>query len=230
VSACAVFDLDGTLIDSLPVCVEILNDMLAERGSDARVSSASVRRLISRGGPAMVSELLGVACGDPLAAIAEFRERYAGMPASASVLYPGVRAGLERLAAQGIRMAIHSNKPQFLCDKILAELGVGRFFDAVIGARPGEPAKPHPAGLRHALQMLAGLAAASCYVGDSEIDHETARRADMRFVLLTYGYACPDYDFVGAMRAHRFSDAVAIVGALSGVDRSAAEAACGRAA
>jgi phosphoglycolate phosphatase len=230
VSACAIFDLDGTLIDSLPVCVTILNEMLADRGSEARVSGAGVRRLISRGGPVMVSELLGAACGDPLVAIAEFRERYADMPASASVLYPGVRVGLERLAAQGIRLAIHSNKPQFLCDKILAELGVDGYFEAVIGARPGEPTKPDPAGLKRALQLLAGLAAASCYVGDSEIDHDTARRADMRFVLLTYGYACPDYDFGGAMRADRFIDAVSIISLLSGADRSVAEAACGRAA
>ena len=116
VKGCAVFDLDGTLIDSVPLCTEILNAMLADRGAAMPLSRADVRPHVTAGGRRMVSALLGSHCGDADAAIAEFRARYAALPTPPGSLFPGVRAGLAALRGLGVGLAIWSNTPQALCD------------------------------------------------------------------------------------------------------------------
>jgi len=206
----AVFDLDGTLLDSVPLCAEILNAMLAGRGAAARVTGDQTRRYASGGGLAMVIALLGGDCGDPHFAIAEFRERYAATPTSPTSLYPGVREGLARLVSHGVELAIFSNKPQALCEKVLTELSIAELFSAVVGARPGLPPKPDPAGFFLALKIAGGTASRSCYIGDSGLDHAVAARAGVPFVMVTYGYADPVETFPNAHLAHSFADATSI--------------------
>ncbi|MDQ2762123.1 MAG: HAD hydrolase-like protein [Pseudomonadota bacterium] len=187
----AVFDLDGTLIDSVPLCTEILNSMLADRGAPFRLSQAQTRPHVTAGGTAMVAALLGGYCGDPSRAIAEFRERYASLPTLASSLYPAVRQGLAELQSLGIGLAMWSNKPQLLCEKVVDDLGLADCFTAVVGTGLGIPLKPDPFGLRRALALAGGTRARSCYIGDSELDGEAARRARVPFIRVTYGYGGP---------------------------------------
>jgi len=201
----AVFDLDGTLIDSAPLCAEILNAMLIDRGAAGRVSAAQTRRYVSLGGPALVETLLGEARGDVQADLREFRRRYAAMPTPPSSLYPGVRSGLEALAARGVVLALHSNKPQGLCEKVIGELELGHLFSAIVGAGAGLAAKPDPAGFDRALELSGGVRGRSCYIGDSELDHEVARRAGVRLVMATYGYGERGRDWPGALLADDFA-------------------------
>ena len=188
-----IFDLDGTLVDSCAICVEILSAMLAERGSDHVIDHVTARPWMSHGGERMVAALLGPACGDPAAEIAEFRRRYAITATRADTLFPHVAAGLARLHGAGARLAICSNKPQNLVENVLADTGLAPLFEVVVGARPGLAPKPAPDLLDAVLAQMNAPAADCLFVGDSELDHAVAQGAGMDFAFVSYGYADPAY-------------------------------------
>lgn len=193
VKSAIIFDLDGTLIDSCSVCVTILEAMIADRGSPVQIDPIGARYYMSHGGERMVSSLLAEACIDPAADLAEFRSRYLDIVTPTSALFDGVAEGLERLHAQGYRLAICSNKPQNLCEQVLIDTGIDHLFTTVVGGSPGVPPKPAPDLLEGTLYSL-GLSADDClFVGDSELDHAVAGHCDMPFHFVTYGYASPDW-------------------------------------
>lgn len=184
-----IFDLDGTLVDSVQVCTEVLNLMLRERGSAVVLSNAATRRYISQGGAPMVEALLGTACVDPDKDIIEFRERYADLATPTDCLFAGVREGLTALRRQGFTLSICSNKPQALCDKVLSELGLSEMFYTVVGSKPGLLVKPATDLMDVVLRTLDARADQCVFVGDSELDHGLANACKMRFLFVTYGYA-----------------------------------------
>ncbi len=183
-----VFDLDGTLVDSVFVCARLVNEMLVQRRMAAEVTVAQVRRWISVGGVRMIRELLGAACVDPELDLREFRGRYRELPTPHESLFPGVRAGLLALREAGHRLAICSSKPQALCDKVLSELQLAGLFEAVVGGDGAPAQKPDPAHLDFTLGQLGGDRAACVYVGDSEVDLALARNASVPLILVGYGY------------------------------------------
>jgi len=152
----AVFDLDGTLVDSASHCAGIVNAMLDARGAQARVTPEDARRHISAGAEILIAALLGGALIAIEPDLAEFRQRYASMPTPTTCLFPGVREGLAVLRQAGAGLAICSNKPQALCDKVLSDLGLADQFLAVVGGRRGAPSKPDPAHLRAAITLAGG--------------------------------------------------------------------------
>jgi phosphoglycolate phosphatase len=207
----AVFDLDGTLVDSVGLCTQIMNDMLAERGSGLRLTTEQARPHITMGGLNMVEALFGAECGDPDREIADFRARYRDIRTPASSLFPGVREGLETLAGWGVRLSVCSNKPQGLCEKVLADLELLALFDAVVGSDPSLPLKPDPALFDKTLRLAGAARDRCCYVGDTEVDHALAGLAEVPFILVTYGYAEPGGVFPGARRADHFDGVPALV-------------------
>jgi phosphoglycolate phosphatase len=211
VRAHAVFDLDGTLIDSVPLISEILSAMLADKGATRRISPQAARPHVTVGGRRMVEALVGDAWGDVDAALAEFRARYAALPTPPSCLFPGVREGLEAIAALGIGMSVWSNKPQGLCDKVIDDLGLRRLFGAVVGTSADVPLKPDVIGFDRALAIAGGSRGRSCLVGDSEPDHQAAAVAGVPAVMVGYGYGDADAAWPGAIRADAFSEVPAIV-------------------
>ena len=200
-----MFDLDGTLVDSVPLFVDILNDMLADRGAGRKVSPKQTRPHVTAGGPAMVAALLGAECGDVGQAIADFRTRYRARPTPADCLFPGVREGLTDLYARGVGLAVFSNKPQSLCEKVLTELQVDHLFGAVVGTGPGIPLKPDPTGLDEALARIGAARARCCYVGDSDADYALALGAGVPLVMVTYGYGDGPAAWSEASLAHDFA-------------------------
>lgn len=127
-----IFDLDGTLVDSLAICSEIINQMLYDRGDETGITYEQARPWISEGGQRMVKALLGSYGLDPVDDIAEFRFRYAALPTLNDALFPEAHAVLGGLKRLGCRLAICSNKPQVLCEKILQDLGLHHLFDVVV--------------------------------------------------------------------------------------------------
>jgi phosphoglycolate phosphatase len=202
---CAVFDLDGTLVDSVPTFAHVLNAMLEDRRVCARLSHDAVRPHATAGGLAMVSGLLGDLCDDPHLALAEFRERYAAAPTPQGSVYPGVREGLTGLRAQGVGLAVFSNKPQYLCDKVLGDLGLAPLFSAIVGTAPGVPLKPDPRGLDIALTRAGGERQRSCYVGDSGADYALARDVGVPLILASWGYGEAGRAWPGALIADAFA-------------------------
>jgi phosphoglycolate phosphatase len=192
-----IFDLDGTLVDSCAVCVDILSEILAERGATAAIDRVGARAYMSRGGQDMVAALLGAACRDPAADLLDFRSRYQQRHTSSETLFPGVAAGLAQLRAAGLTLSICSNKPQELCEKVLADLGLAGHFAVVVGGRPGLRPKPAPDLLEAVLNALDTTPDACLFVGDSELDHAVAIAARMPFHFMTYGYAEAGWVFEG---------------------------------
>jgi phosphoglycolate phosphatase len=214
VRSLAVFDLDGTLLDSVSLCTDILNAMLDDRGSARRVSCDEARPHVTAGGRAMVAALLGAACGDADAAVAEFRARYASMPTPPDSLFPGVREGLAALRAAGTDLAIWSNKPQALCDKVVADLALAGLFAAVVGTSAHVPLKPDPIGFDRALALAGGTRPHACFVGDSEADYAAARAVGVPVIMATWGYGEPGAAWAGACRVDAFHEIPPIVARL----------------
>src|SRR5438309_1262840 len=140
----AIFDLDGTLIDSAGDIADALNAALGERGLPAH-PLAAVRRMIGEGVEVLVERALGRAGhAEQATVVAAFRRLYAGNPAVRTRPYPGMVELLERARAAGITLAIATNKPNDLTKRILVALRLLPLFSVVVGAEPGLPRKPDP--------------------------------------------------------------------------------------
>lgn len=187
-----LFDLDGTLVDSVRLTCAIIDAMLATRGIAFRADPAIARAMDAIGGEAMIAAVMGPHCRDPGIEIAEFRARHAVVETPPDLAFPGVAESLAALADAGIGMAICSNKPQHLCEKILTDLGLARHFGIIVGARSDLPRKPAPDGARLALAALGADPAATLYVGDSAVDVATARAAGLAVALVDWGYGFAD--------------------------------------
>lgn len=184
-----IFDLDGTLIDSVPDIHAASNEVLVENGF-APLTLMQVRSFIGRGVPHLVHCLLEAsgAGGDELLQArltADFIARYEGA-VGLTALFPGVREALAGFRDLGHPLAICTNKPLAPTAAVLRHFEIAPLFATIIGGDSLPARKPDPAPLLKAHQMLGGGRA--LYVGDSEVDAETAERAGLPFLLFTEGY------------------------------------------
>ena len=153
--AAVVFDLDGTLIDSIPDVVGALNRLLAEEGRRP-VSLDEGRLMIGEGARPMVERAFA-ATGTRAAdhAIADLTRRYIAFyratPAADTIIYPGVMAVLDQLSAAGVNMGVCTNKPDEMSRLVLRELGMARYFSSVIGGGALPVQKPDA---RHLFAVL----------------------------------------------------------------------------
>jgi phosphoglycolate phosphatase len=182
-----VFDLDGTLIDSAPDIQGIANSLMKEEGHDP-FTLAQARDIIGNGVAVFVQKMRaarGIPDSEHERLLAEFVSRYH----SATTLtetYPSVAAGLEMLAAAGHTLGVCTNKPIVATKAVLAHLSLDTYFDTVIGGDSLPVSKPDPAPLHAAFDALG--TGPVIYVGDSDVDAETAVRAGVPFLLFTEGY------------------------------------------
>lgn len=184
----ALFDLDGTLLDSAPDMVATANRMLAARGR-APVDAPMLRRQVSRGARAMLSVVfpeLDEAAREAL--VPEFLQVYREELGRHSRLFDGIAAMLEALEADGARWGIITNKAEYLARDVLAALGWEQRCAVLVGGDTYAEKKPHPMPLLEAARSL-GVDPATCvYVGDDERDVLAARAAGMPSVAVLWGY------------------------------------------
>jgi phosphoglycolate phosphatase len=199
-----LFDLDGTLIDSAPVIASVLNAMREESGK-AAFPSAIYRQWISLGANELISRALEVPATEVAPLLATFRTRYQALPTPADALYAHARETLQALENAGFGLAICSNKPQALCEKILHETDLARYFSCIVGFGRTALPKPDRAPLDFALNALQVSAQHAVLVGDSTVDQAAAKAAQLRFVFFSGGYD----DGVQADQAWRSVDALA---------------------
>jgi len=190
-----VFDLDGTLIDSVADIAAAVNETLGRlEPAPAPLSVERVRAHVGNGARLLISRSLSEVGGttDVDRALTVFRECYRRRLLDNTRLYPGVAEALERLA--GRPLAVLTNKPGDMSRAILEGLGVaGRFF-RVIGGGDGAPHKPDPSGLRSLIDEAGVRPAETVMIGDSAVDIETGRRAGTRTVGVRYGFAPHELD------------------------------------
>ena len=187
-----VFDLDGTLVHTLPDIHEALDAVLAGAGR-RRLDVAETRAGIGGGARALVAEALragGGACSEEEidAFHARFAAAYAARPTLRSRPFDGVVPCLEELAGRGMKMAVCTNKPLGLARSVLAGLDLARFFGAVVAGDSLAVRKPDPAPLLEAVARCGGRRAGALMVGDGAADSGAARAAGLPFVAVGHGY------------------------------------------
>ncbi|HPD91490.1 MAG: phosphoglycolate phosphatase [Rhodobacter sp.] len=213
----AVFDLDGTLIDSAPDIHAAGCAALASEGLPP-VTAEQSRSFIGNGARVYVERLERAAAGGNEAPRTErLRQHFAREYEVAHALtriYPGVEQALHLLKSQGWRLGLCTNKPIAPTLSVLAHFGWGALFETVLGGDSLPVNKPDPAPLR---ATLAGLGEGpAVYVGDSEVDAATAQAAGVPFALFTSGYRKTPVAEIAHQRAFEdWADLPAIARALA---------------
>lgn len=186
-----LFDLDGTLVDSAADLQATLNRLLPEYGLRP-LSLDEVKAKIGDGVAKLVERAF-IATGGDLdnvdAAARRFLALYEGHAAALTVAYPGVRDALMQLQAQGLVLAVVTNKPLAVTQEILAALDLARFFAAVVGGDSAPRRKPHPDPIMKALADAGLKADEAIMVGDNYHDIEAAHAAGVEAIIVTYGYS-----------------------------------------
>lgn len=184
-----IFDLDGTLIDSRLDLAAAVNAMMRHLANPP-LPIEQVCRYVGNGAPVLVRRALGEQTPDAStqAGLEFFLDYYRRHALDQTVLYPGVREAVERLAAAGKRMAVLSNKPEDLSRAILEGLGVGDRFFRVYGGNSFEFKKPNPIGVERLMAEVDASREETLMVGDSSVDVATARNAGVACCGVTYGF------------------------------------------
>lgn len=184
-----IFDLDGTLVDTIEDIASAVNGVLAGRGYPTHESAAFYRMVGNGMRNLMKVALPAGASGSEIDACATAAtEVYARDPVGRSRLYPGIAELIEGLRRRVVPMAVLSNKPDPLTRLCVEALFPDRPFRAAYGERPGIPRKPDPAAALALAAELGVEAAAVLYVGDSDVDMETSRRAGFFAVGAAWGF------------------------------------------
>ena len=186
-----IFDLDGTLADTSGDLVAAANHCFRDMGAGDVLSAADAATAL-RGGRAML--LLGLErMGRP--ADNAVLDRYYPMLLDAyeaeidthTVFYPGALDAVAALSSAGFKVAVCTNKPEYLARQLLRNMGALDLFGALIGADTLPVRKPDPEPYREAARRAGGDPARGLMVGDTVTDHDTARAAGVPSVLVTFG-------------------------------------------
>lgn len=199
----AVFDMDGTILDTLDDLADSVNFALLEAGYPGRSREEvrsfvgnGLRKLIERSVPQDVS-------GQAVDGVhASFAAHYKAHCMERTKPYAGILGLLQTLRQAGWKTAVASNKAddavQALCRVYFSGL-----FDAAVGERPGIRRKPEPDGVNEILKQLDCPPACAVYIGDSEVDIQTAQNAGIESVIVDWGFR--DRQYLAALGAQRIA-------------------------
>ena len=184
-----IFDLDGTLLDTLEDLAAAVNHALAQRGLPQH-TTGEYRAMVGHGVRNLVKQALPETAGDALidAALADFKAYYSAHIDVRTRPYPGIPALLARLHARGIALAVASNKFQEGTERLIGKYFPGLPFAAILGNREGFPLKPDPAIVREVLQKAGATPEQAALVGDSRTDMQTAANGGIRGIAVSWGY------------------------------------------
>jgi len=189
-----LFDLDGTLVDTAPDMVAVLQDLQRTHGLDP-VDYELGRAYVSNG----ALGLLGLGFPDIEHAIGSdlhtaYLESYAERVCEASLLFPGLADLLEALDAAGLPWGVVTNKPAHLTDALLDSLALAARSACTVSGDTLPQRKPDPAPLLHACELAGLLPQNTVYVGDASRDIQAGQNAGMATVAAAYGYIAPGDD------------------------------------
>ena len=215
-----VFDLDGTLVETAPDLINALNFVLEREGlrpiplqAARNMIGAGARKLLERGLEAE-GRVMTVKEVDGLTV--DFIDHYAEHIADASRPFEGLERALDDLAASGCRLAVCTNKLEWLSKRLLDQLGLSPRFAAICGADTFGVAKPDPAILQQTVARAGGEIASTIMVGDSGTDIGVARRAGVPVIGVSFGYTdVPIAELKPDRLIHHMRDLPAAVGALN---------------
>lgn len=184
-----LFDLDGTLADTAPDLAYALNTLLAEHHKPL-LPYPAIRPVASNGAAALIELGFGVARTDPHfpPLRARFLEIYRAHLTRETRLFPGMAELLDAIAARGLNWGIVTNKPAFLTEPLVDQLGLREDLACVVSGDTTANAKPHPEPLLHACKLAGSRPHECLYVGDAARDIEAGRAAGMKTLVALFGY------------------------------------------
>jgi N-acetyl-D-muramate 6-phosphate phosphatase len=192
-----LFDLDGTLLDTAPDLIRVLNQVRVEQGREP-LPWELARTQVSHGSSGLIRLGFPDLAGEPLEKLRlRLLDLYATQLAVGTRLFDGCQAVLDALAARGMSWGIVTNKPGFLTTPLLAALGLDRVAGCVVSGDTLPERKPHPAPLLLAASQLSLQPGQCLYVGDAERDVQAAHAAGMPVLVARYGYLGPEDDPAG---------------------------------
>jgi phosphoglycolate phosphatase len=195
-----VFDLVGTLVDTAPDLIATLNTILGREGLPP-VAFAAARNMVGGGARHMIERGLAAAPSPPSGGksgrgpaevermVGQFIDHYAAHIAERSRPFPGVEAALDALAGGGCRLAVCTNKLEWLSLRLLGALGLKDRFAAICGADTFGVQKPDAAILHGTIARAGGHSAAAIMVGDAVTDIAVARAAGTAVIAVDFGYS-----------------------------------------
>ncbi|TWJ17744.1 HAD family hydrolase [Geobacter argillaceus] len=205
-----IFDLDGTLIDSLDDLTQAVNNMRSAFGLDP-IDRNAVRGMVGQGARNLVERALPKAgqaeVEQGLSLFLAYNEEHV---ADRTVPYPGVRETLELLSSRGFTSVVVSNKNQLLCRKVLEQLHLDGIFKGIYGADSLPARKPSPEPLRHVMRVCGYSADETIMVGDSINDVAAGVAAGVLTIGCNYGYGEPTELDGAAIRIREFAELLAL--------------------
>ncbi|WP_062267961.1 phosphoglycolate phosphatase [Endozoicomonas arenosclerae] len=192
-----MYDLDGTLVDSVPDLAIALDKMLTDLNLPA-AGIEKTRLWVGNGIPSLVRRALaddmmgdqpGVVDQETFSkALERFKHHYAIEVGQHSALYSGVFSFLSQIHKAGIKQAVVTNKSEIFTELLLKHMGIDHFFELSIGGDSLNEKKPHPMPLHHTMEHFGCNTQNSIMIGDSSNDVKAARAAGVKVVGLPYGY------------------------------------------
>ncbi len=195
-----LFDLDGTLIDSVPDLTNALNEVLREHGYPP-LSPQEVQPMVGDGVPALVARAFAARGGgaeEAAATLPHYIEIYEANATRHTRPYPGVPETLAELRRRGYLTAVCTNKLQSATHTVLRGLDLAALFDGVAGGDRYPVRKPAAGHLLNLIAELDGQASRAVMIGDSETDAAAAHAAAVPLVMMRYGYCRADPDSLAA--------------------------------
>ena len=200
-----LFDLDGTLINSLEDIANALNMTRRDAGlSDLDLET--VRLAVGNGAALLIQRTIPENSLSNTEALTIFKKHYTANSSVKTHLYSGVREGLETLKNSGFTLGVVSNKPTGACKKILDDYGISCYLEVIIGGDSSYPLKPEPDALLALKERYTPDTCIMC--GDHYTDLEAGRRAGYTTILAKYGFGDPKTEMPD-VTAEEFSDVVA---------------------
>ncbi len=207
-----LWDLDGTLLDTLCDLTTAVNTALDHCGYPARTAE-EVRAFVGNGARLLIKHALPPEADDATvdAVLQDFNAYYEAHCCEATAPYEGLIPLLARLQAQGLFLGVVSNKPHYAVVP-LAKKYFGDLLELAVGLQDGVPRKPAPDILHRVMEQLGVTAEETLYIGDSEVDVETARNAGVDGLFVTWGFRTAQQ--LQAAGAHRIVDTVEALSAV----------------
>ena len=189
----AVFDLDGTLVDSRRDLADSANVMLASYGARP-LDEEHIASMVGCGAPTLVKRVMTAAGVDaPVEeALARFLAAYDERLTHHTRPYDGIPGLLDVMRSRSVAMALLTNKPLAQSVRILDVFGLSKYFQWVVGGDGPWPRKPEPDGMRFLMHQAAAGPSETVLVGDSTIDLQTSRNTGVRICLARYGFGFAD--------------------------------------
>jgi len=183
-----VFDFDGTLVDTAPIIQTLLDELRSEFNMPP-LPEETYAPWMSLGGTTLIRNSLNLTDPDEIKKyLVEFRARYIELPGTISPLFKNVYEGLELLSKNNIQIALCTNKPQALIDKITNDWKIKSFFNFITTGKDDLTDKPNPRKLLTCIEQLNSTIDQSIFIGDAKLDKLTADNAQTKFGLFSGGY------------------------------------------